>query len=68
MSNLLVSVHVPKTAGTSFRAALHGAFGAGLRLHYRHEWAAARLHAKGVAPADPHCRWLDSAATSRAPG
>ncbi|HKK34980.1 MAG TPA: hypothetical protein VJ994_01655 [Paracoccaceae bacterium] len=59
MTDLLVSVHVPKTAGTSFRAALHGAFGAGLRLDYHHERAAARLHAKGVDPVDLHRRWLD---------
>ncbi len=57
---LLISLHIPKTAGTSFREALQGAFGGErLLLDYGHGEAFARLTREGVPALELHRRWLD---------
>lgn len=59
MQDLLVSIHIPKTAGVSFGAALREAFGkAHIRRDYFHARDFERLHQKGVDPLEIHKRWL----------
>lgn len=57
---LLISLHIPKTAGSSFRQALSDGLGeARLHLDYGHGAAFAQLAAAGCDPLDLHRRWLD---------
>jgi len=56
---LYVSIHIPKTAGTSFAKALAEAWAPGeFFADYQHERDHARLVEKGVAPLDTHSAWL----------
>ena len=59
-SPLLISLHIPKTAGTSFKLALEEALGPErLLIDYGHAEAFARLSEAGCPPLELHRRWLD---------
>lgn len=56
---LYVSIHIPKTAGTSFAKALGQAFGPNeLFLDYQHVRDHAQVAAQGVHAVDTHGAWL----------
>lgn len=56
---LYVSVHIPKTAGTSFAKALGQAFSADeLFLDYRHARDHAGIAAQGISAVETHRAWL----------
>lgn len=56
---LYVSVHIPKTAGTSFASSLKHAFSPNeIQFDYQHERDHALLAAQGVEPLGTHQKWL----------